>query len=68
MSDTSDEPKGCMSINCANCGKEIREGDLCVIVKDNVLLREYFEARGYVFCDTDCLMGYLSADEQGWED
>ena len=57
-----------MSINCANCGKKIEEGDLCVVVKDNFLLVEYFEARGYVFCDPDCLMRYLSAEEEEWID
>lgn len=57
-----------MEIHCANCNKEINIGDLCVVVKDNYLLRNYFEARGYVFCDSDCLMQYLSADEEEWQD
>ena len=56
-----------MTINCANCNKEIKEGDLCIVVKDNFLLRNYFEARGYVFCEQDCLCQYISADEEEWE-
>lgn len=56
-----------MSIHCANCNKEIHEGDECVVVKDNFLLVEYFEARGYVFCNAECLMEYISAEEEEWE-
>lgn len=57
-----------MSINCANCNNAIQEGDECVIVRDNFLLVNYFEARGYVFCDNECLLNYISADETYWED
>lgn len=57
-----------MGICCANCNKQINEGDECIVVKDNFLLFHYFEVRGNVFCDDECLKNYLSADDEEWND